>query len=46
MQKIGIKGFPVRQNGQDFIIGKASIKDVLQYTKYTERVIIGFDEEE
>lgn len=46
MEKIGIKGFPVRQNGQDFIIGKASIKDVLQYTKYTERVIIGFDEEE
>ena len=46
MEKIGIKGFPVRQNGQDFIIGKASIKDVLKYTKYTERVIIGFDEEE
>lgn len=46
MEKVGIKGYPVHQNGQDFIIGKASIKDVLQYTRYTERVIIGFDEEE
>ena len=46
METIGIKGFPVYQNGQDFIIGKASIKDILQYTRYTERVIIGFDENE
>ena len=46
MDKVGIKGFPVRQNGQDFIIGKATIKEVLQYTKYTERVIIGYDEDE
>lgn len=46
MDKVGIKGFPVRQNGQDFIIGKASIREVLQYTKYTERVIIGYDEDE
>lgn len=46
MDKVGIKGFPVSQNGQDFIIGKASIKDILQYTRYTERVIIGFDEHE
>lgn len=41
-----IKGFPVYQNGQDFLIGKASIKEILTYTRYTERVIIGFDEEE
>lgn len=46
MDKIGIKGFPVYQNGQDFIIGKASIKEILQYTRYTERLIIGFDENE
>lgn len=46
MQKIGIKGFPVSQNGQDFIIGKAKIGEILSYTKYTERVIIGFDEDE
>ena len=43
---IKIKGFPVTQNGQDFIIGKASIRDILQYTRYTERLIIGYDEEE
>jgi len=46
MDKVGIKGFPVRQNGQDFIIGKASIRELLRYTKYTERVIIGYDEDE
>lgn len=46
METIGIKGFPVNQNGQDFIIGKASIKEILCYTRYTERVIVGFDEEE
>lgn len=46
MQKIGIKGFLVSQNGQDFIIGKAKIGEILTYTRYTERVIIGFDEDE
>ena len=46
MEKIIIKGFPVSQNGQDFIIGKAPIGEVLKYTKYTERLIIAYDEEE
>lgn len=46
MAKTGIKGFTVNQNGQDFIIGKAKIYDLLSYTMYTERLIIGFDEEE
>ena len=46
MEHTGIRGFLVSQNGQDFIIGKAKISDVLQYTKYTERLIIGYDEEE
>ena len=46
MQRIGIKGFLVSQNGQDFIIGKAKIGEILSYTRYTERVIIGFDEDE
>lgn len=41
-----IKGFIVNQNGQDFIIGKAKIGEILSYTRYTERVIIGFDEVE
>ena len=46
MEKIIIKGFPVSQNGQDFIIGKAPIEEVLKYTRYTERLIIAYDEEE
>ena len=46
MEKIVIKGFPVSQNGQDFIIGKAPIKEILKYTMYTERLIIGYDEDE
>lgn len=44
MAQLGIKGFLVSQNGQDFIIGKAKIGEVLQYTKYTERLIIGYDD--
>lgn len=43
---IMIKGFLVQQNGQDFLIGKASIRDILTYTRYTERLITGFDEDE
>ena len=46
MEKIGIRGFLVSQNGQDFIIGKAKIEEVLQYTKYTERLIVGYDDDE
>ena len=46
MAKIIIKGFPVSQNGQDFIIGKAPIGEVLKYTRYTERLIIAYDEQE
>lgn len=41
-----IKGFPVVQNDQEFIIGKMKINDLLRFTKYTERLIIGFDNEE
>lgn len=46
MENNKIKGFLVNQNGQDFIIGKAKIKEILSYTMYTERLIIGFDEDE
>lgn len=42
---IKIKGFPVIQNEQDFIIGKATINEILKFTRYTERVIIDYDEE-
>ena len=41
-----IKGFLVSQNNQDFIVGKTTIKELLTYTKYTERLIIGYDEED
>ena len=46
MEKIIIKGFLVSQNGQDFIIGKAPIGEVLKYTRYTERLIIAYDDDE
>lgn len=50
MEQLGeiksITGIPVIQNGQEFIIGKIKISHLIQITKYTERVIIGFDEEE
>lgn len=39
-----IKGILVVQNEQEFIIGKATIQEILTYTKYTERLIIGYDE--
>lgn len=44
MAELGIKGFLVNQNGQDFIIGKATIREILQYTRYTTRLIVGYDE--
>lgn len=44
MENIGITGFPVNQNGQDFLIGKATIREIRHYTRYTERLIIGYDE--
>ncbi|OAV73661.1 DNA phosphorothioation-associated DGQHR protein 1 [Bacteroidales bacterium Barb6] len=52
MEEIGmkqnniIKGIPVVQNDQEFIVGKVKIEDLLKFTKYTERVIIGYDENE
>ena len=45
MGQVGIRGFLVSQNGQDFIIGKAKIEEVLQYTMYTERLIVAYDDE-
>ena len=41
-----IKGIPVIQNKQDFIIGVFSIRKILRFTKYTNRLITGFDEDE
>lgn len=39
-----IQGILITQNDQEFIIGKATIKQILTYTKYTERLIVGYDE--
>lgn len=41
-----LKGIPVSQNKQEFIIGKVTIQELFRFTKYTERVIIGYDEDE
>lgn len=45
-QETVIRGIPVTQNKQDFIVGVFTIKDVLRFTKYTQRLITGFDEDE
>ena len=39
-----IKAIPVFQNQQDFLIGVFSIGTILKFTKYTKRLIVGFDE--
>ena len=41
-----IQGILITQNDQEFIIGKATIKQILTYTKYTERLIVGYDEKD
>ena len=46
LYKTVIKGIPVTQNKQDFIIGVFPIKDILKFTKYTRMLITGFDENE
>lgn len=39
-----IIGFPIIQNQQDFIIGKFSISQIFNFTKYTSRILNSFDE--
>lgn len=46
LHKTTIRGIPVSQNKQDFIIGVFPIEDILRFTKYTQRLITGFDENE
>lgn len=41
-----ITGIPVIQNKQDFVIGVFSIRKIFKFTKYTSRLIVGFDENE
>lgn len=40
-----IKGFPIIQNQQDFIISKFKISQIFEFTRYTKRILNGFDEE-
>jgi DGQHR domain-containing protein len=40
-----IIGFPILQNQQDFIISKFDIRSIFKFTRYTERILNGFDEE-
>ncbi|MDT8417695.1 MAG: DGQHR domain-containing protein [Lutibacter sp.] len=46
LQENRIVGIPVRQNKQDFILGVFRIEQVFKFTKYTQRFIVGFDENE
>ncbi len=41
-----IIGIPVIQNQQEFIIAVFTISQVLKYTKYTQRLIVDYDENE
>lgn len=41
-----IHTFPVSQNKQEFLIGIFRIKDIFKFTKYTTRLIVGFDDDE
>jgi DGQHR domain-containing protein len=40
-----IKGLPVIQNKQDFVVGVFTISQILKFTRYTNRLIIALDEE-
>ncbi|WP_215222606.1 DGQHR domain-containing protein [Echinicola shivajiensis] len=40
-----IKAIPVVQNKQDFLIGVFTIDQILKFTKYTNRLIVSFNEE-
>ncbi len=39
-----IYGSRVVQNKQDFIISVFTIRQILMFTKYTRRLIVGYDE--
>ncbi|KAA6338052.1 hypothetical protein EZS27_013912 [termite gut metagenome] len=41
-----IRGRIVKQNSQEFIIGVFTIEQILKFTKYTERLIVSYDEDE
>jgi len=45
MGKDKIKGIPIIQNKQDFVIAKLTIGQIFKYTRYTTRILNGFNEE-
>jgi len=45
VQENKIWGIPVTQNQQDFVLGVFSISQMLKFTRYTKRLIVGYDEE-
>ena len=46
LQEHSIEGIPVIQNKQDFVISVFTISQIFRFTKYTKRLIVGFDESE
>ncbi|MBC3786210.1 DNA sulfur modification protein DndB [Spirosoma utsteinense] len=40
-----IIGIPVMQNQQDFVVSVFTIEQILRFTKYTKRLIVGYDEQ-
>lgn len=40
-----IRGIPVVQNKQDFVVGIFTIQQILKFTKYTNRLIIALDDD-
>ena len=40
-----IVGQKVEQNQQDFVLGVFSIGQILKFTKYTQRLIVSYDED-
>lgn len=45
-KEVYIDTIPVKQNKQDFLIGVFSIEDIFKFTRYTQRLIVSFNEEE
>ncbi|WP_405266417.1 DGQHR domain-containing protein [Cellulophaga sp. Ld12] len=45
LEKNIFSGFSVIQNKQDFIVSSFTIDQILKFTKYTERLIVNYDEE-
>ncbi len=45
LQDNQIHASKVRQNNQEFLVGIFSIKQILSFTKYTERLIVYFDDD-